>query len=311
MTHHNTTVKFLENKKIDFLKWDGCILRSPQCKVYGLSWYLDIVSPGWSALVVVVDDEYVAAFPMPIKRKWGLKYLVQPFATQQLGFFYLTEQPGFIPFALNFIRQKFLKIDYNFNSLNAEILPHHPGLTFIERTNYCLRLNRPFDVLYQKFSGSHKVNIDRAKKKGLKVVDNDDFEILIRLFRTTRGKEIKEINEGHYTLLLALFNAAKSEGYHRSFVTVDKSGQVLAAAFFIIFRNKITYLMGASTQEGRKTNAMHLLLTEIILSFSETGYILDFEGGEIEGIGNFFRGFGTEPEKYTKLTYNRLKFLLK
>jgi len=52
--------------------------------VYGCSWYLDIVCPEWEALV---QDDYEAIFPLTCNRKFGIRYLYQPFFTQQLGIF--------------------------------------------------------------------------------------------------------------------------------------------------------------------------------------------------------------------------------
>ena len=52
-------ISCLENKAIDKPKWDALIA---ECgNIYAYSWYLDIVHPGWDALV---DDDYQAVMPL-------------------------------------------------------------------------------------------------------------------------------------------------------------------------------------------------------------------------------------------------------
>jgi hypothetical protein len=62
----------------------NAIARSFNGIVYAYSWYLDIVSPGWDALV---KDDYKSVMPLTWRKKYGIKYLYQPFFTQQLGVF--------------------------------------------------------------------------------------------------------------------------------------------------------------------------------------------------------------------------------
>ena len=77
-------IQFLEHKNIDKKKWDDCIQHASNGIVYANSWYLDIVSPGWNALIA---DDYSTVFPLTWKKKYGFYYLHQPFFTQQLGVF--------------------------------------------------------------------------------------------------------------------------------------------------------------------------------------------------------------------------------
>jgi hypothetical protein len=309
MTSRNDNMKFLKNEQIDFFKWDHCITNSSQCIIYGLSWYLNAVSPGWAALVLEQDGRYIAVCPLTIKRKLGLKYLAQPFATQQLGIFYIFENIEFIVYVLDFMRRKFIIIDYNFNSSSSALLPEDTRFKFISRITYCMKLNIPYSQTLEKFSVNHKRSIKKALKAGLKIRRNNDFETLIRLFRSTKGQEMKELNDGHYMLLLRIFKAAQVAENHCMLMTHDDQGNILAAGLFLIFKNRIIYLMGATTNDGRKQGAMHLIFEEIIKKYSGKDFILDFEGGEMEGIGRFYLGFGAEPEYYKKLLYSRFKFL--
>jgi hypothetical protein len=77
-------INYLKHTEIDKALWDECIAQSVNRRVYAFSWYLDIVCPGWDALV---GDNYMHVFPLTHRRKWGVGYLYQPFFAQQLGLF--------------------------------------------------------------------------------------------------------------------------------------------------------------------------------------------------------------------------------
>ena len=77
-------IEYLSGKEINREKWDMCVCSVPGCKPYAYSWYLDIMAPGWEALV---DDDYDSVFPVPAFRKYGFYYIATPVFLQQLGIF--------------------------------------------------------------------------------------------------------------------------------------------------------------------------------------------------------------------------------
>ena len=77
-------IQFFSHKEINKRKWDECISSSVNGRVYAYSWYLDIVTDQWDALIL---DNYQAVFPLPFRRKCGIDYVYQPVFTQQLGLF--------------------------------------------------------------------------------------------------------------------------------------------------------------------------------------------------------------------------------
>src|SRR5512133_2614857 len=77
-------IVFLKNNEIDREQWDNCIRNTPGAKPYAYSWYLDIMSPGWQALV---DDDDDSVFPLPGSTRFGIQYIATPVFLQQLGSF--------------------------------------------------------------------------------------------------------------------------------------------------------------------------------------------------------------------------------
>jgi hypothetical protein len=84
-------IKHLKHPEINRQKWDACIQNACNSLVYAESWYLDIVSPNWEALICG-DYEYV--MPLPIKRKLGISFLVQPPINAAIGCFFRKQNRG-------------------------------------------------------------------------------------------------------------------------------------------------------------------------------------------------------------------------
>jgi len=61
-----TMIAYLKNDEIDRSRWDDCLAEIPGIRPYAYSWYLDIMSPGWEALV---DDDYCSLFPPAARKK--------------------------------------------------------------------------------------------------------------------------------------------------------------------------------------------------------------------------------------------------
>ena len=74
----------LRHNQIDRIKWDATIAQSLCDLPYAYSWYLDVVCPMWEALVT---EDYAYVMPLPLKKKWGISYLIHPIWVQQLGVF--------------------------------------------------------------------------------------------------------------------------------------------------------------------------------------------------------------------------------
>ncbi|MCD4769555.1 MAG: hypothetical protein K8R35_05250, partial [Bacteroidales bacterium] len=77
-------IRYLKNSEIDRKRWDDCIEADSVSLPYGTSWYLDIMAPGWDALI---DGDYNFIFPLPNRKKYGLRYIFTPVFLQKLGLF--------------------------------------------------------------------------------------------------------------------------------------------------------------------------------------------------------------------------------
>ncbi len=130
-------ISFFNNNEIDREQWDNCIKNSPGVKPYAYSWYLDIMAPGWQALV---DDYYESVFPLPGFEKYGIRYITTPIFLQQLGVF-SPDKPAdiFLNEFLDFLPGFYRLIDLCVGEASCV-----NGFKITEKTNYELDLSSPY-----------------------------------------------------------------------------------------------------------------------------------------------------------------------
>ena len=77
-------VTFIENKNLNKEKYNACVQKSVSANLYGRSWFLDLVSKYWGALVL---NNYEAVLPVFTNKKFGLCYSLQPYFCQQINIY--------------------------------------------------------------------------------------------------------------------------------------------------------------------------------------------------------------------------------
>ena len=55
-------IRHLRHNEINYSLWDKCITNAKNSLVYASTWYLDVVSPDWEALVAG-NYEYIMPLP--------------------------------------------------------------------------------------------------------------------------------------------------------------------------------------------------------------------------------------------------------
>jgi hypothetical protein len=287
-------IKHLTHQSIDMEQWDNAVDSSANGLVYARSWFLNVLAPGWEALV---EEHYRFIFPVPVKRKYKLPYIVQPKLTQQLGIF------SALPVNSKIIKafiQKLPSYSYELylNEANvykeAEIQP-----------NFVLDLNKPYDQLSKSFTKNTRRNIDKATKSGIKVttVNVDDF---MQFYRTSRN--VHQMSD--LKMLENLINSGLSLGELKLTGVIDHDGALLATLCFTIFKNRLTFLLPVVGQEGKKALAMFYLVDELIRQNVNSDVLLDFEGSREEGVARFYESFGAINRPYYKIKSMRPSFLV-
>ena len=193
-------IKFLTQKEINKSKWDDCLNNSPQAIIYSLSWYLDIVSPNWSALV---KGDYEAIMPLPTKKKFGINYIIQPIFVQQLGIYtkqILTSELE--QEFLNTIPKKYKWIHLNMNeSCDVKLYTK-------QNINLTLNINRPYSEIQACYSSKCRRNIKLSLKEETNIESSTNPEAFIKLFRSEKGELLPHLKDKAYEKLHKIISTA-------------------------------------------------------------------------------------------------------
>ncbi|GAB3194325.1 hypothetical protein ABID22_000253 [Pontibacter aydingkolensis] len=302
-------IHYLTHPKIDKPQWDALITASEQGQVYALSWYLDMVSPGWDAVVELdAAGKYKTLMPVPWRKKLGMPYVKQPLFCQQLGVYTLAESIPAVTYQQFWaeVQQRFkYVVGYQFNTDNQLTQEMAQEQTY---TLY-LHLNKAYEELRHHYTRDRKINLKRAEKAGLRLQQSQDIEPLIQFFKSETADRIYGgVSEEAYNLLRKLYVAMQERGLAQLYYTVDAEGRKNAGCLFTVWRNRIVYLFNAAPAHGRKQNGRTLLLDHIIRKYAHQNFILDFESPDDRepDIVHFYRGFGAQTMLIPVLKYNRL-----
>lgn len=298
-------IRYLEHKEIDYGKWDQCIQRAVNHRVFAFSWYLDIVSPGWDALV---EDDYETIFPLTRNRKFGINYLYQPYFTQQLGIFsdrHLTEM--LVDRFLQAIPRKFSFIQINLNSLNKVDTSRYSIST---RQNCELDLIHPYARLAGEYNQNTRRNLKKAKEMDLHIQRKVAPDELIKLFFENFGKKEGKLKFANYETLRRLMEYCLKNTFSNIIGVYDPGDSLCAGAFLLHSSDRIIFHFAASNTTARENGAMFLLIDSIISDHAGKPVTFDFEGSSDYDVARFYKGFGAKELTYPQVTLNRMPRIL-
>lgn len=289
-------IQHLRHKSIDLEKWDMVIRLSINHLGYAYSWYLDIVSPGWEALV---SDDYEYIMPLPVKRKYKIPYLVQPALSQQLGIFSKNKiSEDIIQLFIKKIPYYSYEINLNECNFNADV---------IKQANYVLKIDRSYQRITEKYTKNTLRNIEKALKNSLTIRENLGIDEFIDLF--------KEVNPNDKSLIDKVYQPILINGTDKKMIKIcgayNTNNELLSGLSLFFTGDRIVCLLLVSNEIGKKTSAMFLLIDHLIKTYAGSNKIVDFEGSMIEGVARFYKGFGAENQPYFILRKMRPAFLVK
>ncbi len=295
-------LKYLHRDQLDEGRWDEVIALSQAETLYPYTWYLDAVAERWSAIVI---DDYRFVMPVVWKQKYGMKYIYQPYYTQQLGIFskeYV--DPAVISETLPVLYKKFRFGNFNFNAKN--LVAEDKRWSLYDKTNYVLDLSPGYDKLSASFSTNAKRNIKRGIANSGELEKGVSCEEVIAFKR--ENDTIKR-TEGEYKWLQNLLENVTNKGAGAAY-GVRADGHLIATAFFGFSRTRGIYLVSASNKEGKEQRSMFKIVDAFIREHAGKEFNLDFEGSNIPSVARFFAGFGARPEIYQGVNFDRLPVFL-
>ncbi|GAB3315584.1 hypothetical protein GCM10027299_04820 [Larkinella ripae] len=297
-------VRYLSRRQIDTSAYDRCLARSPQRLLYAFSWYLDAVSPGWELLV---EGDYERVMPLPVRRRYGVKAVVQPLFCHQLGVFAAHETPDAAVLGrfLQALRTRFHYVPaYQFQAANTPALMADSG-HLLPMTNHVLNLQKPYEALAAGYSKDRKTNLKRGLLQNWEFAETDAIGPLIALFRDHNTTGIGRVAPDAYDKLQRLVRVLQERQQVRIRVA-RRNDRIEAGCLLITDVNRIIHLFCSASPEGRTGNARTVILDQFIREYAGQPLLFDFESPEVENLAAFNRSFGAESEAYVRLVSNQL-----
>jgi hypothetical protein len=292
-------IVYLKNHEIDREQWDNCIRASQSSRPYAFSWYLDIMAPGWEALV---DDDYDSVFPLPRFKKYGIQYIATPIFLQQLGAF-SPDNPAdkvineFIDYMPEF---------YKLIDLCVAQKVNHKDFKVTERPSFELNLSSPYEVLFENFNRNCKRNISGSLKHKPEITENITPAELIRLFLINKGSELKSIKKQDYQRLENLMNFCIKNKKGRIVGVKSKRNRLIFGLFYIEFKSRKTMILLVNTPESHEKKIGFYVYNELIRESAGSHKIFDFAGSSIPSVATFMESFGSVNNPYYRIYNNKL-----
>jgi hypothetical protein len=292
-------IVYHKNNEIDREQWDNCIKNSPGVKPYAYSWYLDIMAPGWQALI---DDDYDSVFPIPGLSRFGIQYVTTPLFLQQLGAFSPDKQVSkaiveFFDYMPDFFKFIDLCVGQKIDT---------DGYKVSEKVNFELDLSKPYETTFKDFSEHCRKNIETSARKKPELVSDVKPDEIIDLFIQNRGKDIKGIKARDYQRLKNLMNFCVMNKKGRIFGIRTARRKLIFGVFLVEVRGIKTMLFVVNTPLSLEKGIGYFVVNELIKDNSSTRTILDFAGSSIPAIASFMESFGSTSVPFYRIYRNRL-----
>lgn len=254
----------------------------------------------WDAIIL---NDYEAVLPLVWKRKWIYKIIYQPFFCQQLGVFSI-RPAEYVPTEkmVQSIPSGFRYIHMHLNPDSSVLLP---GIKFLNRTSFFIRLNKPYYKIYDNYKTDAKKNLAQLSEQDYSYFKSDSPQLAADCFFAAYGKYYKDAEVIKQMITACAVEATQMDmGFTRSIYGPD--GELWCSGFFFSSNKTIHYSMAAPTEAGRKAGATHALLDEVLKEFSESELTFDFEGSDIKNVAYFYSKFGPEKYHYYSIEIDKL-----
>ncbi len=296
-------IRYLQRHEIDIHKWNACIQNAGNGLLYANSWWLDGMSDNWCGLVC---NNYEAVMPLTWKKKFGIRYLYQPWFVPSLGMFSQQDYNIHLNDFLAAIPVEYRYWDLDVNEYNA-ISGEDKKLTTSKRTNYIIPWKSYNDV-YNSYSRLARRKMKKTVNMGVIISEMDNVEEIIKNYRDHYKDKHPAILDKDYRHLASCCRRAQQTGHVTCYTALSKDRHTVGF-YLLLHDKKYTYsLLGGSTAEGKEVGVFYALTDRAISDAMQNKRSFRFEGSDIPGIAFFNQQFGPECIHYLHLVRNDLRF---
>ena len=302
----------MSKNKVDYIKLCETETSVP---IFMQSWWLDAVcNDGVSWDVALSRDkigDISAALCFCKKRKWGFKKITMPHLTQFTGVWmkplehknghgnqsHQQEQLQQIVAQLPHCQHFTLRTHFNL----TDWLPFYwAGFKQTTRYTYIIPNLSDLNLVFNNFEGNVKRAIRQAEGK-YTIEQSDDFDLFLQL---------KNKNDNTPLSIWHNLNDILSKKQQKRLYFARNTEGVAEATAYIVWDNSTAYYLASGTTEsGRKSQVMSLLLWQAMQDCAHHATVFDFEGSMLKTVEPYFRRFGTEQKAYFQLSKFSNKFI--
>ena len=293
-------IRYLKHDEISKLKWDKCVSQSFNGIAYAFSWYLDIVSYQWDALVM---DDYKAIMPLTAKSGYGFSKIIQPNFAPQLGVFTSERlNVDLVNSFLNAIPDKFKSVNLNLNAFNKV---SHKKFHIKQEISYELDLILPYKTLFSKFSKEVKQHVKKSKDENVSVSKHLNLKDFLLL---KKNNSDDPLTFEHMNILRRIIPFCTNHNIGETYGAYNDKNELVAGAFFMKSHQKAICLLAACSNEGKEISAGYAIFNNYINEYAEKSLTFDF--GSYQNTDKEFsgKGFNAVPVTYPKLKRSRFRW---
>lgn len=310
----------LPRHQINDKEWNSFVEASEQGCIYHYTWYLDIICPDWSAIIVGNKEHWNAIMPLPISQKMGICYALQPQFAQYSGILFRPQEgkqltqwnnkKRWCKTIVQHIPKSVKLFKFTFAPQFDYPLPFHWGAYQLEvKYTYWLSLEPTAKQLEEGFDKSVRQAIRKSKEQEFSLVEADNITDLLQFSLSQK----KYLPDHQYQKLPKLWEALKQRDKGVVLEVRDKAGTLLTGGLILKDKQRWITIFGSNLNpENKDSRAVAYMLSEAIQMAKKAEVAhFDFEGSMMEGVERFFRGFGGSPVPYLLISKNTLPKPLK
>jgi lipid II:glycine glycyltransferase (peptidoglycan interpeptide bridge formation enzyme) len=291
-------IQYVKQDQLDRAKWDRCIAAAFNGSVFGFSWYLDIVSDDWDALV---GGNYETVMPLPYQNSANQFLITHSPFVPQLGVF----STGILDSST--VETFISCIPANFTYIKASLNKHNqircdiPGIS--------LSKSQELDLIshYKKLQSTYHDSVTKGIKDAIvnRVTTFAGLQPNEIMSLDNKQKQSRKHTE-NTRMLQQIISTAILKKTGEIYGAYSRENELVSAAFFIWSHQKVSMLYLARSDSGKKLKAAYLLLDSFIKMHSEKNLTLSFDYPEDKELFGFYKGFGAQEYMIPVFTRNDL-----
>lgn len=294
-------IRKLKFHQVDWKKYSECIENSVQKNIFASYEFMKAVNgENWD---ILIWGDYDVVMPVPFVRKFGVKFVIRPWSTQQLGIFSKTDIPTVNQKFLNFLHKNFNIRYYAFNEKNQFLNVENNLVNF----TLC---QEPYEKIRSRYSVHRRRNVRilNGFKDQFSFGESADFNKFKYFFlRNQKGVPRTKL-KFFWTKLENLFTNGLLKIYY-----ITLSDEYCSVAFILKKDNQEYMAVFLNDKKFSSYNFSSIMIDQILQRNIEYSNF-SMMGSKIPAVADFYRRFGAEEVRYytiiasfTNVIKNRFK----